>query len=158
MQIEDLQSVGAKFDKDRKAINVVYIIHESLSGAYALNREEGKQAMPFFNSMRHSHDDFYVFPKSRSVSGDTVNCVTALATTGCLPMTNSGRERTLKRSTATEFKRHGYRTGSFSSRLLNLKGTKWFMLDAYLTANFDHIVDPRSEGFQTVNAEGADDR
>ena len=64
--------------------NVVVVMHESLSGEYMLTRQSSMEYMPFFRSMLHSEDDFYVFEHARTVSGDTTDALTAIQS-GCLP-------------------------------------------------------------------------
>lgn len=137
--------------------NVIFIMGESLSGSHALN-VQGRKAMPFFQSLLANKPEMYVFPKARSVSGNTVDCLTSLAS-GCLPYTKAGEEIAFSQSIGSEFKSMGYQTVSFSSReLSSLKGTRWNMLHSYLTTNFDQVYDPTSEGYKIVNAEGCDDR
>ena len=139
-----------------KPPNVIYMVHESLSGAYALDRPEGRKATPFFHELMDHEDDFYVFNKARSVSGDTRDCLTTLAT-GCLPVTQEGKALAYGRSIATEFKRQGYSTASFSTAILNMENTQWSHLQNYLTSNFDYIEDPGRRGLKLVNSEGAED-
>jgi len=98
--------------------NVVVVMHESLSGEYMLTRQSSMEYMPFFRSMLHSEDDFHVFEHARTVSGDTVDALTAIQS-GCLPLDHEkggGRTQALSTSMATEFKRRGFDTVSFSSR------------------------------------------
>lgn len=139
-----------------KPPNVIYMLHESLSGAYALDRPEGRKATPFFHEMMEHKDAFYVFNKARSVSGDTRDCMTTLAT-GCLPVTQDGKVLAQGRSIATEFKKQGYSTASFSTAILNMENTQWGHLQNYFTSNFDHIEDPGRRDLKLVNSEGAED-
>jgi phosphoglycerol transferase MdoB-like AlkP superfamily enzyme len=154
--IDGLSTISMK--QIRQSTNVVYILAESLSGAYAINTEAGRKAMPFFQSLLVANrTEMHLFPKARAASGDTVDCLTSLVT-GCLPYSSAGKSIAFSRSIGSEFKRTGYQTASFSSRKLTVKGTKWHMLHDYLTANMDKVYDPISEGHKTVNGEGADDR
>lgn len=148
---------AANQDLQTKGPNVIYIVHESLSGAYWLNRKEARQHTPFFNSLAEN-DNFYVFPHARSVSGDTTDAFTALAT-GCLPIDKEGRDLAFSRSIATEFKQQGYDTASFSVRSTqSLAGTKWFMIHNYLAGNMDYLADPASENMTEINGPAGNDR
>ncbi|KAL7462166.1 hypothetical protein ACHAXS_002557 [Conticribra weissflogii] len=109
-----------KFDHNAKdSPNVLLIIHESLSGEYSLTHDSAVQAMPFFQEMFQSNrTDFFVFENSRSVSGDTADCVTAI-TSGCLPLDHpEGLDVALSDNLATQAQMRGFDTISFSSRKL----------------------------------------
>ena len=102
----------------RKGPNVVFVIHESLSGEHMLTSKAYSKMMPFVEQMMHSKDKYFVFENVRTVSGDTVDAVTALQS-GCLPLNHEeGRETALKTTLATQFKARGYDTVSFSSNVL----------------------------------------
>ena len=65
---------GRSPDSDRP--NVILIVHESLSGEYTLAREDAAGLMPFFQGKFRADDgEFFVLEHSRSVSGDTAECV-----------------------------------------------------------------------------------
>jgi len=138
-----------------QAPNVIYLVHESLSGSILEKTEGGKTATPFFHSLMEN-DDFYLFPHARSVSGDTRDCTTALLT-GCLPIDEKGRQRAYGRSMGTEFKRRGYATMSVTSYPMNFDQTAWFMMQNYMGGNMDVVVDPLSTGLEKINIEGCDD-
>jgi len=59
---------------------------------------------------------------------------------------------------ATQAKMRGYQTLSFSSRLLNMKNTKWFMIEDALTVNFDQIWHQGTTGEPQVNEAAQSDR
>jgi len=138
------------------APNVLYLVHESLSGSILEKTDGGRHATPFFHSLL-DHEDFYVFPHARSVSGDTRDCTTALLT-GCLPLDEAGRHRAYGRSMGTEFKRRGYATMTVTSYPMNFDQTAWFMMQNYMGGNMDVVVDPLSTGLPKINIEGCDDR
>ena len=141
---------------DRSQVpNVIYLVHESLSGSILENTNGGKHATPFFQSLL-TNDDFYLFPHARSVSGDTRDCTTALLT-GCLPIDEAGRQIAYGRSMGTEFKRRGYATMSVTSYPMNFDETAWFMMQNYMGGNMDVVVDPLSTGLEKINIEGCDD-
>lgn len=139
-----------------KRPNVIYLVPDSLAGAY-VNTEEGRQATPFLQSLLHDNDDVYYFPHVRAVSGNTVDALTALET-GCLAYTDTGKKIAFSRSIGTEFKRQGYQTASFSTTKLDLQVGIWQMIGNYLTANMDSVFDPGSENHPILNGEGSDDR
>ncbi len=127
--------------------NVIYIQHESLSGSFLLNTEEGVAATPFFQGLRSNNSDFYVFENHRTGSGNTIDAMPALMT-GCLPFEEEGIEyvRTKGRSIGYEFAERGYHTVSYSSRALDrtMKKGKWKMLYDMLAGAMDHVVDATS--------------
>jgi hypothetical protein len=138
------------------APNVLYIVVESLSAAYALNNEYGRKAMPFVQSMLNNPHT-YLFEHARSVSGDTVDCMGSLIT-GCAPYKVNGAKIASQRTIGSEFKAMGYHTASFSSCQINWKGTRWFMMDAYWKANMDVFHDPLTENLPVLNEKASDDR
>jgi len=141
---------------DSNAPNVVLIVHESMSGEAALGRNFAAQAMPFFKKMMHSDDEgFYVFENSRTVSGDTVDAFTAIAS-GRLPINGPGIKEALNTTIGNEFLKKGYRTVSISSRVVNFKNTKWFMLENLLKTNFGDFFGPTKQE-PLVNGPAADD-
>jgi len=149
----DQQSVTA--NAQEQLPNVIYLMHESLSGSILEKTQGGRDATPFFNSLLDS-DDFYLFPHARSVSGDTRDCSTALLT-GCLPWDEKGRKLAYGRSIGTEFKRRGYATMSVTSYPMNFDQTAWFMMQNFIGGNMDVVVDPLSTGLPKINIEGCDD-
>ena len=136
--------------------NVIYLVHESLSGSILEKTAGGRKAAPFFHSLLENNDDFYVFPHARSVSGDTRDCSTALLT-GCLPFDEPGRKIAYGRSIGTEFKRRGYATMSVTSAPMSFDQTAWFMMQNFMGSNMDLVVDPLSAGLPKVNIEACDD-
>jgi hypothetical protein len=159
--IEYMQSVAKQgndivFHGDDAPPNIVFIIHESLSGEYILSTENIPDLMPFFQKWRsssstesdtYSDEEYFIFDNVRSISGDTVDCVTSI-TTGCNPLNHGphgGRDIALLTNMATEAKQRGYETVSFSSRKLNMKGTRWFMIQDKLSVNFDKVYSPTPE-------------
>ncbi|KAK1748484.1 hypothetical protein QTG54_000423 [Skeletonema marinoi] len=142
-----------------KGPNVVFVIHESLSGGHMLTSTTYSKMMPFVEQMMHSKDEYFVFENVRTVSGDTTDAVTALQS-GCLPQNHKeGRETALNTTLGTQFKARGFDTVSFSSCALvrNLKGTKWFMLENQLSANFDTVFHPHVTKDPLVNEAAQDD-
>eukprot|EP00979_Chaetoceros_neogracilis_P009037 scaffold2037_cov247-Chaetoceros_neogracile.AAC.1 len=126
--------------------NVILVMHESLSGEVMMADDSivssKKKSMPFFQQMLHSDVEYFVFENARTVAGDTADAMSAIQT-GCLPLNHrQGREVALNTTIATEFKRKGFETVSISSRLLNLEGTKWFMVQNQLSSNFDQVFHP----------------
>lgn len=134
---------GENVQPPESAPNIVLLLHESLSGEYITTNEDVAKLMPFYQKMLNANDDeYFVFENVRSVSGDTADCVPAI-TTGCLPVNHqNGRGEMMSNSIATEAKRRGYDTVSFSSRLLNMGNTKWFMVQDQLSVNFDKVFRP----------------
>ena len=105
---------------DPAANNVLVIIHESLSGEIMMTDDSvvssEKKLMPFFQQMLQSDGEYFVFENARSVSGDTTDAVTSIQS-GCLPLNHEdGRDFALNTTLATEFKKSGFETISFSSR------------------------------------------
>eukprot|EP00957_Ditylum_brightwellii_P178448 13592498-Ditylum_brightwellii.AAC.1 len=139
------------------APNIVLIIHESLSGEHTLANKSCLQLMPFVKQMLYSKDEHFVFENVRSVSGDTCDALTAIQS-GCLPLDHKeGREMALNTTLATQFKSRGYDTVSFSSSALNMAGTKWFMTQNQLSANFDEEFNPLVTKDLHVNEAAQDD-
>eukprot|EP00986_Skeletonema_menzelii_P000402 scaffold111_cov142-Skeletonema_menzelii.AAC.25 len=144
--------------KKEAAPNLVLLIHESLSGEYTMTREEAVKLMPFLQMKFQSNDEeFFVFENMRTVSGDTVDCVPAIVS-GCLPLHEKGLKSAYSTNMATEAKKRGYQTVSFSSRAFTMKGTKWFMIQDALSINFDQIWEPGRTGDPLINDGGQDDR
>jgi hypothetical protein len=169
------------------APNIVVVMHESLSGELMMTHESSAKATPFFHEMLKSQDEYFVFEHARTVSGDTVDAISAIQS-GCDPVDHKeSRYYALKTTLATEFKSQGYKTVSFSSRglvrliscsklialycfilsksnlssfrvLQNLAGTKWFMTQHQLTTNFDQVFDPTVTKDPLENPPGQDDR
>lgn len=140
------------------APNIVVVMHESLSGELMMTHESSAKATPFFHEMLKSQDEYFVFEHARTVSGDTVDALSAIQS-GCDPVDHKeSRHYALKTTLATEFKSQGYKTVSFSSRGLNLAGTKWFMTQHQLTTNFDQVFDPTVTKDPLENPPGQDDR
>ena len=141
--------------------NVIYLIHDSLASTYLYNDKDGQRATPFFQSLLHADDDnrwLYPLRNVRSVSGDTIEGFTALAS-GCLPLPDgTGRDIAFSRSIGTEYKKQGYRTASFTSAPADLQGTTWFMMENYIKANMDLVVEPVSSNHDRINEGSADDR
>lgn len=146
--------IGAKAASSTSSPNVIFLVPDSLSARYVAT-EEGRKMTPFLQSFL-ARDDTYHFPHIRSVSGNTVDALTALHT-GCLPFTETGREMAFSRNIGTEFKRQGYQTATFSTAKVSLQTKAWQMLQNYLTGNIDSVFDPASEGHVLVNGEGSDD-
>jgi hypothetical protein len=140
------------------APNIVVVVHESLSGELMMTHDSSAKATPFFHEMLKSQDEYFVFEHARTVSGDTVDALSAIQS-GCDPVDHKdSRHYALKTTLATEFKSQGYKTVSFSSRGLNLAGTKWFMTQHQLTTNFDQVFDPTFTKDPLENPPGQDDR
>ncbi|KAL3774944.1 hypothetical protein ACHAWO_007904 [Cyclotella atomus] len=154
--IELLDHIGKSADG---APNLILLIHDSLSGEYAMTREESVGLMPFLQKEFQSNDnEFFFLEDTRSVSGDTMECLPAI-TSGCLPL-NDKKGKAIASSTnmATQAKMRGYQTLSFSSSPLNMKGTKYFMIEDALSVNFDRIWHPGVTREPAVNAEAQSDR
>jgi hypothetical protein len=118
------------------------LIHDSLSGEFPFTKEENVELMPFLKKMVQSHDGgFFFFENARTVSGDTSHAVPAIVS-GCLPLNKNGKNTSHSTNMATQAKMRGYQTLSFSSRILNLKKTKWFMVENAVSVNFDQIWHP----------------
>jgi len=141
------------------APNLILLIHESLSGEYTMTRKEAVELMPFLQKKFQSNDgEFFVFENARTVSGDTIDCVPAIMS-GCLPLNNNkGRAAAYSTNMATQAKMRGYQTLSFSSNALNMKGTKYFMIEDALSINFDRIWHPGVTGEPHVNEAAQSDR
>jgi len=141
--------------------NVIYLQHESLSGAIMLNTDEGVAATPFFNKMKNENDDFYVFEHGRTVSGITIDAFPALMS-GCAPYTQDSVKwlHEKGRPIGYNFKSRGYNTASFSSRALDddMKKGHWSMLYDVIVGGMDYVVDPLKMKWKLENAEGSDDR
>jgi len=135
----------------KNAPNVIYIISDSMSGAYSLDTHKGRAAMPFFQSLIKNDTQLHVFPNVRSASGNTKDCMTALIT-GCLPYSKRGNEIAFSQSIGSAFKQRGYQTVSVASCRLDMAG-----IQDYLEANMDKVFDPISEGYKATNAEGSND-
>lgn len=151
-------SMIQRVPKSLKAPNVILVIHESLSGELMMTQDTSVQATPFFHRMLKSDEEYFVFEHARTVSGDTTDAITAIQS-GCNPLDHKkSREFALNTTLATEFKKQGFDTVSFSSRGLNLEGTKWFMTQHQLSTNFDQIYDPKVTQDPLVNPPGQDDR
>mmetsp|Transcript_4547 Transcript_4547/g.5039 ORF Transcript_4547/g.5039 Transcript_4547/m.5039 type:complete len:940 (+) Transcript_4547:226-3045(+) len=159
--------------------NVILVIHESLSGEVVMTSDTAVKAMPFFHSMlttsqsgqpsesskkeydksNNNDNNYFVFEHTRAVSGDTTDALTVMHS-GCNPLDHKGKSRdyALNTTLATEFKKQGYDTVSFSSRGMTLRGTKWFMTQHQLETNFDQTYDPEVTKDSLVNPPGQDDR
>jgi len=144
---------------DSNAPNVILIVHESMSGETVLSQEYASQKMPFVRKMMQSNKNdggFYIFENSRTVSGDTADAFTTIAS-GCLPLNHrSGLKDALKTTIGNEFLKKGYQTVSISSRIVNFKNTKWFMLGNLLKTNFGDFFGPTKQE-PLVNGPAADD-
>jgi len=101
----------------RKAPNVVLVLHESLSGELMMTHDSSAKATPFFHKMLKSDDEYFVFEHARTVSGDTTDAITAIES-GCNPMDKESRNLALNTTLATEFKKQGFNTVSFNSRVM----------------------------------------
>jgi hypothetical protein len=131
----ELTPLGLPLQNSKGKIpNVVFVIHESLSGEHMLTSTAYSKMMPFVEQMMHSKDEYFVFENVRTVSGDTVDAVTALQS-GCLPLNHEeGRETALKTTLATQFKARGYDTVSFSSNVLvSSINVSAFLYSTYMT-------------------------
>ena len=97
--------------------NVILVMHESLSGELMMTQESSVKATPFFHKMMKSdEEDYFVFEHARTVSGDTTDAISAIHS-GCNPLDHGkSREFAFKTTFATEFKKEGFDTVSFSSR------------------------------------------
>lgn len=138
--------------------NVVFIQTDALSGSLMLKTAEGRAAMPFFQHLKATNDDFYVFDYARTVSGNTKDALLSLLA-GCLPFTDQGKEIAFAQSIGDEFRTLGYETASFSSTNVNLQNTLWSFLEYHLVNSMDKVVDPGSAiGLDFANFEGSDDR
>ena len=144
--------------KNKAAPNVVLLIHESLSGENVMTREEAVDLMPFLqNKIQSNDEEFFVLENVRSVSGDTRDCLPAIVS-GCLPLHEKGLKSVYSTNMATQAKKRGYKTISFSSREFTMEGTIWFMIQDALSVNFDEIWEPGKTGDPVINAGGQDDR
>lgn len=133
-------------DGTTPAPNVVLLVHESLSGEFPLTRAAQARRMPFLHRMKESRDEYFLFEHARTVSGDTADAMSAIHT-GCLPLDHrEGKAFALNTTLATQFKRRGYETVSFSSRELDMDETKWFMVQNQLSLNFDQVLDFKMTG------------
>lgn len=140
------------------APNLMLFIHESMSGEFPLTKEENLELMPFLKKMIQSNDgEFFVFENPRTVSGDTAHAIPAIVS-GCLPLNEDGIVASQSTNMATQAKMRGYQTLSFSSRLLNMKGTYWFAVENALSVNFDQIWHPDLTGDPLVNGPAQSDR
>merc|ERR1719253_1262222 len=154
-------AAGAPPAPPTRGMNLIYLHHESMSGAIALGPEEGRAAMPWFQEKMHNDPDFYVFEHVRTGSGITIDALPAL-TTGCLPYTDEGIAwaHAPGRSIGHDFRDAGYPTASFSSRSLDntMRSGQWKMLYDVLAGGMDRTVDPIAMGWKNSNAEGDEDR
>lgn len=101
----------------KKAPNVVLVLHESLSGELMMTHDSSAKATPFFHKMLKSEEEYFVFEHARTVSGDTTDAISAIQS-GCNPMDKKSRDLALKTTFATEFKKQGFDTVSFNSRIM----------------------------------------
>jgi len=145
-------------EANRKSPNVIFVIHESLSGEIMMAKESSVKVTPFLQQMFRSKDEYFVFENARSVSGDTVDAMSGIHS-GCIPLDHKeGRTIALNNTIGAEFKRKGYNTVSFSSRETDLEGTKWWMMSNILGGvNFDQVHDPRTTKDPLVNGPARDD-
>jgi len=139
--------------------NLILLIHDSLSGEYAMTRKEAVEKMPFLQKKFQSNDgDFFVFENARTVSGDTIDCVPAIVS-GCLPLNKrEGAATAYSTNMATQAKMRGYQTLSFSSSSFSMKGTRYWMIQDALSINFDQIWHPGVTGEPLVNEAAQSDR
>lgn len=146
--------------------NIIFIQHESLSGAIMLKTDDGVKATPFFQSKMHNDSDFYVFENTRTGSGNTIDAMPALMT-GCLPYTDEGVHfvQSPGRSIGYEFSRfsnRGYTTASFSSTAIGTsiryENGQYSMLHDLLVGGMDIVKEPLSLGYKMQNADAVDDR
>jgi hypothetical protein len=157
----ELTPLGLPLQNSKGKIpNVVFVIHESLSGEYMLTSTAYSKMMPFVEQMMRSKDEYFVFENVRTVSGDTVDAVTALQS-GCLPLNHKeGRETALKTTLATQFKARGYDTVSFSSNVLvsSIKPCLCLLVFNLISHAYDHlqnsiyITSEEFEGWKMVHA------
>jgi len=143
--------------------NIIFLQHESLSGAIMLKTQEGIDAMPFFHDKMHNDTNFYVFEKTHTGSGNTIDAMPALMT-GCLPHTLEGVDwvRNPGRSIGYDFSLNGYATASFSSTAhgpsLKWENGNYYMLYDLLVGGMDTVKEPMSMGYRMENADAVDDR
>ena len=137
--------------------NIIFLQHESLSGAIMLKTQEGIDAMPFFHDKMHNDTNFYVFETTHTGSGNTIDAMPALMT-GCLPHTLKGVDwvRTPGRSIGYDFSLNGYATASFSSTAhgpsLKWENGNYYMLYDLLVGGMDTVKEPMSMGYRMENA------
>ena len=137
--------------------NIIFLQHESLSGAIMLNTQEGIDATPFFHDKMHNDTNFYVFEKTHTGSGNTIDAMPALMT-GCLPHTLEGVDwvRSPGRSIGYDFSLNGYATASFSSTAhgpsLKWENGNYYMLYDLLVGGMDTVKEPLSMGYRMENA------
>ena len=137
--------------------NIIFLQHESLSGAIMLKTQEGIDATPFFHDKMHNDTNFYVFEKTHTGSGNTIDAMPALLT-GCLPHTLEGVEwvRSPGRSIGYDFSLNGYATASFSSTAhgpsLKYENGNYYMLYDLLVGGMDTVKEPLSMGYRMENA------
>ena len=132
-----MQHVGGKFVLEpvddgafvptgkKKSPNVVFIVHESLSGHLLLNTEEGLESTPFLNSLvkdnTGEHDgagnqsDTYLFRHARPVAGNSELAIPSLFS-GHYPFEQfaDGTPKAYSEALTGVAKKAGYKTGMFS--------------------------------------------
>ena len=120
-----LSGSGERIPTKMDGPNFIYIQHESLSGA-VMSTDQGKAAMPFFQGLKDSNDNMYVFEHTRSVSGNTIDALPSLLT-GCLPYNEEGEEYRNRpnQTIAHDFESNGYATGLFTSRAPSMLHGSW---------------------------------
>lgn len=120
--------------------NIIYIQHDSLSGAL-MSTEHGRAAMPYFQYLKETNKDMYVFDNTRSVSGNTIDALPSLLT-GCVPYSPEGIE-SIKSipSIASTLYYEGYSTASFSTRALDnsIKNGAWKNLWGPLSSGMEKV-------------------
>ena len=121
-----LSEAGDRIPTKMDGPNFIYIQHESLSGALMLNTPEGRSSMPFFQGLKDSNVDMYVFEHTRSVSGNTIDALPALLT-GCLAYNDEGEAYRSRpnQTIAHDFESNGYATGLFTSRAPSMLHGSW---------------------------------
>lgn len=153
-------------DTTRHCPNIIFMQHESLSGAIMLNTNEGVEAMPFFQNKMHNDTDFYVFESTRTGSGNTIDAMPALMT-GCLPHNLEAVKwvQTPGLSIGYAFSDwfdRGYATGSFSSTAIGPSiepnHGMYHMLHDLFVGGMETVREPLSLGYKMQNADAVDDR
>jgi len=144
--------------------NVIFLMHEGLSGSIMLTTREGKSATPFFQDKMQNDPNMYVFEHASSVSGNTIDSLPALMT-GCLPYTEDAMAwaHAPGRAIGYEFAHGlGYATASFSSRRLDrtitAQGGQWHVTHDPLAGAMDAVFEPGEMNGKGCDATRCDDR
>ena len=84
-------AAGAPPAPPTRGMNLIYLHHESMSGAIALGPEEGRAAMPWFQEKMHNDPDFYVVscPREASDGAARLSRVASAHDASCIMPTHS---------------------------------------------------------------------